>query len=173
VAATDEGIEVTTQLPAKCADWPSLGAVDIALTVSPNKPVWVELKCGSSRDALGPCAWDAAKCAFGLARGDASAAYLVAGTSAATWGLPAQGAEFFDDGVWKLGDLHETYASWWRLWEKDGYPVGRRMPAAFATEPELSTTFHVAGSPWELRLARVRVADAVGWVDWSPLLATT
>lgn len=150
-------------------DWPRLGDVDITLTAEGAAPAFLELKCGAKSDALGPCAWDVAKNALALRKGDASATYLLAATTADMWDKPVRGAELFDHGEWTADGLRADYEDWWRQWEKQGY-LPKRVPARGYTHPLASVPFTVGGMHWRLRLSRV-TADAHGWFDWQPCLS--
>lgn len=146
--------------------WPRLGRVDIALS-APHWTVFLELKCGSKKDALGPCAWDVLKCALALRQGTASHAYLLAATTSALWKVPLRGAEFFMAKCeWTAGKLRADYEDCWRQWERErkGY-APLRVPVHCATEFVAAEPFQIGAVEWEVRLARVW-ADDGDWHDW-------
>lgn len=76
------------------------GFVDVPLVIEGSQRVMLELKCGEGRDALGSCAWDAAKCASALRDGAVDAAYLLAGVPTTNWEKPIRGADFFSTREW-------------------------------------------------------------------------
>ena len=152
-------------------EWPRLGSVDVGIEDGDGELTLVELKSGKGKDALGPCAWDAAKLAYLLEAGAAADAFLVAGTTLANWEAPIRGAEFFTNRAHDLADLRVSYADWWRKWERDGYPAAPRMPAWFETEFVAEASFTVPAEPWLLRMSRVGAAGPER-IDWPPLLAT-
>jgi hypothetical protein len=78
-------------------------------------PAFFELKWGSGRRTLGECVWDAAKMSVAVARGRASAAFLVAGAPARRWREPIEGPELFERGTLTVGHLRgEPYlGSYW------------------------------------------------------------
>lgn len=86
-AAWTPPAEVSTGFRFRSDLWPRLGGVDVTLLPVGKKPVAIEFKCGSGRDALGPCAWDALKLAFALQLGEISAGYLLAVTPTSDWAL--------------------------------------------------------------------------------------
>jgi len=85
--------QVSTSFGFSSPMWPRVGRVDIALLLQDEKPIAVELKCGTGRDALGPCAWDALKLAFGLQAEEISAGYLLTATTTSDWAKQFRGAE--------------------------------------------------------------------------------
>jgi hypothetical protein len=146
--------------------WPCLGPVDVCLADGPGPPAFVELKCGSRADALGPCAWDLVKLAVALGAGTASAGFLVAATTLAQWERRVRGSELLDGGTWHAPCIRAHFRDWWLYWQKDGgggcadgYRPPREVPASFATSPVASEPFAAGGVPWELRIAAVTVAD--------------
>jgi hypothetical protein len=92
--------------------------VDIAFLLGGDMPIAIELKCGSGRDALGPCAWDALKLALGLQSGAVSAGYMLAATTAADWESRHRGCELFGTSAVETLELRERYLDWWRHWER-------------------------------------------------------
>ncbi|MDP8943090.1 MAG: hypothetical protein M3N16_03080 [Actinomycetota bacterium] len=169
VRASGTRAVVSPRLAVDWDEWPGVGNFDASLAFEGRVLVYVELKCGARADALGPCAWDAAKSALALARG-AEGAFLLAGAPEGSWKRPVRGAEFFDGGEWTMLDLRERYADWWRHWERHGDPVPRRLPHCLETRPVASASFAVAGAPWRLRLSRLALADP-RWIDWTPFLS--
>ena len=150
-------------------DWPKLGGVDLALTWSDGLIAFVELKCGAGRDTLDACGWDAVKLAFALARGKASAAYLVAGTTAENWVYPIRGTELFSSCEFEATQLRTDYSDAFRMYERDGYRVATLVPERFRTMKLGAFPFAVQGNPWELRVSRVEVVGNK-WAAWPPLL---
>lgn len=147
--------------------WPGVGNVDLTLTGGGAPPVLVELKCGAGSDALGPCAWDVAKSALTLRMGTACATYLLGATTTAMWQRPVRGAEFFHAGQWDTANIRSRYEDWWRSWQKRPDPLPRRLTLRGSTQPIAAARFSVAGTDWELRLARVTVEPS-GWFEWQP-----
>jgi hypothetical protein len=160
----------TTQFRLVYTEWPRLGGVDLAFVEPGVPPILVELKGGSGNDALGPCVWDAAKLAFALQRGDATAAYLLAAAPLESWEKPIRGGEFFDTATWTVDGLRTSFADWWRTWEKRRDPQPTQLPATFETVALGRFAFVVAATTWELRLSRVLGGDA--WMPWQPFLPT-
>lgn len=158
--------EVLSQVKVAFEGWPRLGDVDLVLIWPGEYRVLLELKCGVSKDALGPCVWDAAKCAFLLQVGDASAAYLLAATTLDCWEETVLGTELFTSGAWEIDELRERYASWWRQWERRGDPLPTKIPAQVQTEHVGTVPFAIGGTAWELRMARVKSSD--DWRAWEP-----
>ena len=162
-------IHVTTQRGVEIEDWPGLGNIDVAFESEATPPALVELKCGASADALGPCVWDATKLAFALARKRASAAYLIAGAPVSRWDQPIRGCEFLGDGSWELSALRGSFADWWRSWERRGDPQPSRLPAAFDTTAVACFPFRVGRTAWELRVSAVTV-EREDWLPWPSML---
>jgi hypothetical protein len=161
-----EGCASSSQRKVRFPEWPRLGNVDLTLDPpDPMPPVFFELKCGAGEDALGPCAWDLLKLAFLTRKGEATAGFLIAATTAEAWELPARGAEFFGDGNWEASELRELYGDWWRQFERDGYPAGTRVPAHISTQAVAAERFHVGATAWELRASWVRHLgdDLIEW----------
>jgi hypothetical protein len=163
-ARQPDPVQVQTSFPLAFPDWPRLGNVDIALSAQ-HRLVFLELKCGSDRDALGPCAWDVLKCAFALRQGIASYAYLLAATTRALWQFPIRGAKFFTARhAWTVTELRTTYEDWWRKWEREGYsPL--RVPAQGATEFVAEAPVQSGAVEWEIRLTQVWSDDG-DWHNW-------
>lgn len=162
-------VEVASQDQLLIEDWPRLGKVDLALTWPSRDRVLVELKCGAKNDTLGPCVWDALKCAFALHVGLASAAYLLAGAPETSWSKPIRAAELLSTRSWDTADLRDRYADWWRQWEKCGDPQPVRLPSSFSTVAVGTFPFQIKGTSWELRLARIeRVGELVDWPRFLP-----
>jgi hypothetical protein len=145
--------------------WPRLGRVDIALLLPDAKPVAVELKCGSGRDALGACAWDALKLAFALQTGGISGAYLLAATSTRDWTRRFRGTELFETAVVDTLRLREHFIDWWRQWERLGDPTPSRVPSQFMTRAVCRIPFEVDRDSWEVRVAAITVddGDQIAW----------
>ncbi|CAN5215662.1 hypothetical protein BH09ACT13_BH09ACT13_06840 [soil metagenome] len=70
--------------------------MDVSLLFPNGKPVFIERKCETGRNALGRCSWDAVKLAFALQTGEASAAYLLAATTVTDWEMGIRGAELLE-----------------------------------------------------------------------------
>lgn len=169
-AQPEAAFSVSTQLKLPIPDWPRLGSVDLALTWLPKEHALLELKCGDGSDTLGPCVWDALKCAFALRAGLASAAYLLAGAPQAKWDAPTKGAEFFSTGSWVTAELRDSYAGWWLHWEKCGDPQPARLPRSFNSVALGTFPLHIGSTLWELRLARVEQVSGE-LLDWPRVLA--
>jgi hypothetical protein len=150
--------------------WPRLGAVDIALMLSEERPIALELKCGGGRHALGPCAWDVLKIAFALQVGAISHGYLIAATRAEDWSRAFPGTELFDSATIDTRVLYERFGEWWRHWEGLGDPVPRKVPAQMSTRAVCTTPFRVAGVPWQLKVAAVEI-DVGEPIIWPPRLS--
>lgn len=155
---------MTTQLKLLLPEWPRLGSVDLAVTWPNADRILVELKCGTNRDSLGPCIWDAAKLALALLRGEGTRAYQLAGAPEASWKRPIRGCELLGDGRWTATEYREVYLDWWRHWEKQADPQPSDLPAAIETVEIGVFPFSVAGQAWELRVSRVATPKAV--VPW-------
>lgn len=149
--------------------FPRVGDVDITIGRDQGPPLFVELKCGEGTNALGPCAWDVIKCALTIRMAATPAAYLLAATTASDWERPIRGAEFFLDGSWSVGDIRETYADWFRSWEKGGDPRPRLIPAEVKSTSLGEAAFDVAGTRWVVKLSRVAI-EPRGWFEWHPML---
>jgi hypothetical protein len=171
-AGWDPKAIASTQLRLLFAEWPRVGCFDLALTEPGRNPTVAELKCGSGMDALGPCVWDAMKCALALQRGVVSAAYLLAGAPTKQWSKPIRGGEFLATGSWQAADLRVTYKDWWCHWQKLGDPQPNLLPISFETIGVGIYPFVVAGGPWELRLARVARAAETS-LAWPQILTTS
>jgi hypothetical protein len=158
--------EVSTGFRFRSELWPRLGGVDLVLLYPTEKPVAIELKCGSGRDALGPCAWDALKLCFALQIGEASAGYLLAATPASDWALRFRGAELFETATVEALVLRERFLDWWRHWERLGDPMPREVPGRFRTRTVGLVPFEVDGRAWELRVAAISVEgrDRIAWL---------
>jgi hypothetical protein len=171
VAGQADPVQVRTAVHLNYADyWSCLGPVDIVLS-DQQEATFLELKCGSDMNTLGPCAWDVLKCALALRQGDASDAYLLAATTQALWRRPIRGAEFFMAAhEWTVTELKNAFEDWWRKWEKEGY-APRRVPAYCATELVTAAPFQIGTSQWELRLARVWT-NVVNWHEWQSFAAS-
>ena len=148
--------------------WLGLGLVDVVLrwTVAPT---FIELKSGNGKNTLRPCVWDAVKLAIAVLKGNAANGYLLAASPAANWKLA--GAELFDSrDEWKtLGpDIRDAFLPDWRKWELEGHIPGK-VAVAFKTVALGTQHLTIAGTPWELRLARVEsIGDQT--VDWATVL---
>jgi hypothetical protein len=147
--------------------WPRLGAVDVTLVLSEERPVALELKCGSGRDALGPCAWDVLKLAFALQIGAISRGYLIAATGAEDWSRTFAGTELFDSATIDASALHERFRGWWSQWERLGDPIPKKVPSQLKTRAVWTTPFAVADVPWQLKVAAVEI-DAGEPITWPP-----
>lgn len=167
--ASETPLEATTSLRIISPLWPRLGRVDLAFVSGGAGPVVVELKCGAGRDALAACAWDAVKVAFVLRLGEASAAYLLAAAPRSDWAFPFRGTEFFASRRFETRALREPYLKWWRLWERDGYPAGIRVPTTFTTRAVSRVPVLVQATEWEIAVAAVHV-EGEDWLDWKPTL---
>jgi len=157
--------EVSTGFRFRSDLWPRLGGVDVALIFAGQKPVAVELKCGSGRNALGPCAWDALKLAFALQIGEASAAYLLAGTTTSDWAGGHRGTELFETAAVDTLILRGRFIEWWRQWERLGDPTPIKVPRRFTTRTIGIVPFEVGPLAWELRVAAVSV-DSTDQIVW-------
>jgi hypothetical protein len=162
---------VSTSFRFQSQLWPRLGGVDIAFLLDGDMPIAIELKCGSGRDALGPCAWDALKLALGLQSAAVSAGYMLAATTAADWERRHRGCELFGTSVVETLELRERYLDWWRHWERLGDPLPLELPRRFTTRPICCAPFDVAGTGWEVRVAAISTTDQQR-VAWSSTLAT-
>ena len=160
------------------AQWPRLGRIDLALGGGPHLPAFIEMKCGSGRDALAACAWDALKLAYCLEAGVSSAGLLLAATTADDWRRPVRGAEFFTDAEFSTEDLYRGYADWWLFWERDGagshdsagYRPPPSVPGAFRTrQAARPEPFMVGRTEWELRIATVESLHGARFA-WRPFL---
>ena len=162
--------EVSTRLRFRSDLWPRLGGVDVALLFAGQKPVAVELKCGTGRQALGPCAWDALKLAFALQIGETSAAYLLAGTTTRDWASGYRGTELFETAAVDTLALREHFIEWWKQWEGLGDPTPIKVPRRFVTRTICMVPFEVAQQSWELRAAAVSVdgPDQIAWPSTLP-----
>lgn len=160
---------VSTGFRFSSPSWPRVGRVDVALLLPNDKPVAVELKCGTGPDALGPCAWDALKLAFAIQTGEISAGYLVAATTASDWTGRPRGAELFDTAAVDTLLLRERFIDWWKQWERLGDPTPSRVPRQFMTRMVCRVPFEIDGVPWEVRVAAL-TADA-GQIVWHSTLA--
>lgn len=168
-AGWDSDLAVSTQSKLSFVEWPRLGSFDVALTQPERKPIVIELKCGAASDALGPCVWDAMKCALALQHKTVSEAYLLAGAPLEQWSKPVRGGEFLATGSWQAAHLRVDYEDWWRHWEKKGDPKPSLLPVSFETVGIGIYPLVVAESPWELRLARVVNAGEES-LEWPPFL---
>jgi hypothetical protein len=150
--------------------WPRIGRVDIALLLPDTKPVAVELKCGSGRDALGPCAWDALKLAFALQTGEISAGYLLAATPTSDWTRRSRGTELFESAVVDTLLLRERFIDWWRHWERLGDPTPSAVPRQFITRTVCRAPFEVDRVSWETRVAALTVdhGPQIAWASTLP-----
>lgn len=170
LAAQRDDVELAATVRLRSEIWPRLGGIDVALIRhSQPQPILVELKAGTGRDGLIACAWDALKLAFALQLSQTSDAYLLAAAPADDWSS-ARGSEFFTDCWFESDALRDPFADGWRTWERDGYPAGQQVPAAFRTRAICAVPFHVALTRWEIRVAAVHVDDPWTWIEWSPLL---
>ena len=151
------------------AEWPRIGDVDALIGQQEAAPVFVELKCGSTPDALCACAWDLAKLALALRTARASEAYLVAGAPSDLWEAGMRGAEFFSERREHAENLNERFGDWWEKWERLGDPLPLRVPAATDTVPAGRADFAVGDTPWSLRLSRVIVPTS-DWYEWQLFL---
>lgn len=141
-----------------------------------SAPTFLELKCGYGKDCLAFCVWDAVKLAAGLLAGNAEAGYLLAGAPRADWHRPILGAQLFESRTWQTSgrDIRGAYSRWWWRWQiemkygKPNHHIPGRVAATFDTKKLGSFGFQIAGTAWELRLARVEPALA-DWHDWQPL----
>lgn len=149
--------------------WIGLGNVDVVFRRPDLLPTFLELKCGAKSDSLGPCVWDAVKVAAGVLAGNAEAGYLLAGAPLAQWQKPILGAQLFDSRAWRTSgsEIRGAYSGWWWMWQKGPHIPGR-VAATFHTKKLDSFRFQIAGTPWELRLAKVEPARP-DWEDWQPL----
>jgi len=163
--------QVSTSFGFSSPMWPRVGRVDIALLLQDEKPIAVELKCGTGRDALGPCAWDALKLAFGLQAEEISAGYLLTATTTSDWAKQFRGAELFETTtVVDTERLRERFIDWWRRWERDGYPAATSVPKEFATRAICRVPFVIDRVQWEVRVAALHVHGTYQ-IPWPSTLA--
>ena len=156
--------------------WVGLGLVDLVFRWPDRLPTFLELKCGSDENCLAFCVWDAVKLATGVLAGNAEAGYLLAGAPLAQWQRPILGTQLFDSRAWRTSspEIRGDYSRWWWKWQterKKGLPnfhIPGRVAATFDTKKLGSFPFQIAGTPWELRLARVEPAPG-DWEHWQPL----
>lgn len=159
-------------------EWPGVGQADLAVgfpTLGP--PAFIELKAGSSGDALGACAWDVLKVALCLRKAACSRGYLLAAAPVSVWersGSPkasrgARGGEFFaEEGyAWSALDLRERYRDWWWFWQEPPRPspMPNRVPAEGVSQRAWVSPFTIGDEDWELRLASIRLTSDE-WLDW-------
>jgi hypothetical protein len=158
---------VSTSFRFQSPLWPRLGGVDIAFLRGDEMPIAIELKCGSGRDALGPCAWDTLKLALGLQSGAVSAGYMLAATTAADWQSLHRGSELFGTSVVETLELRGRYLDWWRQWERLGDPLPLEVPRHFTTRAICRAPFVIASAGWEVRVAAISVSDdeRVAWLS--------
>lgn len=168
---TSDGPSLRTQAPVDFDVWPRLGNIDVVLAWRDNAPVLMELKCGSGIDAIGECAWDAAKLALCLQREAGGAAFLLAGAPVADWQKPIRGTEFFSHGPHEAALVRVLYADWFRQFEGRDDPQPSALPRSWWTEHVHSAGFQVGGINWELRLAQVFVSGKE-LTPWPRLAAT-
>jgi hypothetical protein len=147
IVATHSAVEFATSVGVSYpAHWPRLGGVDIALVVPGTAPAFLELKCGTSSDALGPCAWDLLKLALATRQGDCAVGYLMAATRQKWWRAPSRGVEFFSPSAWSASEIRDRYGDWFRQWEGRGDPPPMKVPVAGRTEPFTSVHFDIDGT---------------------------
>jgi hypothetical protein len=158
-----------TELGVACPPWPALGGVDIAVEGKGRLPVAIELKAGSDKHALGACGWDTVKLGFLADRETVVAGFLVAITTASLWKQPVRGAELFDYGNHRAEKLRRDFATYFKKYEQDGYPVADCVPTAYETIPVGSASLAVAGEAWEVRAAQVLVTDPTPY-RWQRLI---
>jgi hypothetical protein len=149
--------------------WVGLGSVDVVFRWTEMPDTFVELKCGATPSALGPCSWDALKLAAGILAGNAGSGYLLAGVPTVLWEGKTLGWELFTTREWRTDALRESFFSWWAFWEKDGH-VPARVPEALATFEIEAFPLTIAGNDWQLRLSRVEPRGSA-WLQWQPTLA--
>jgi hypothetical protein len=156
---------VSTSLRPRFELWPRLGGIDVALLLPSLDPIAVELKCGSTRDSLGSCAWGALKLAFLHQLGAISAGYLLAATPLSAWQAPLRGAELFETADVDTLALRAGFLDWWRHWERLGDPLPAAVPSRFGTRAVMRAPFALMDEPWELRLAAVHCPtdDRIEW----------
>jgi hypothetical protein len=169
------GWEPSADLSSKkfgdAVDWVGLGLVDVVLRWPDNRPTFIELKCGATKDTVGPCSWDALKLATGLLACNAGTGYLLAGMPATLWEAEPLGSELFDSRVWTAREMRDAFVSWWRHWEKESTPhIPGRVAASFATVAVEAFSLEIGAVPWELRLARVEL-NGTEWFQWSSTVA--
>jgi ADP-ribosylglycohydrolase len=146
--------------------WVGLGPVDVVLRWPDQSPTFIELKCGATKDTLGPCSWDALKLASGVLAGTAGTGYLLAGLPRALWDAEILGHQLFNTRDWTASELRESFLAWWRHWEKETTPhIPGRVAESFATVAVGSFPVEIGALMWELRLARVEPSSS-GWVQW-------
>lgn len=162
----------------RAVDWPEhfprVGNVDalVVARAAPRDRAFIELKCDYSRGGLWACAWDAVKSGVAVRLGDATAAYLLAGSTVARWNEQPLGAELFAGGQWAAMTLRERFAEAFTGYERLADPIPLRVPAQIATVAAgRPVELDVNGARWRLRLCRVE-APGDGWVHWPPYLSS-
>jgi hypothetical protein len=151
--------------------WVGLGNVDTVFAWPAGTRTFLELKC--DRD-LSACVWDAVKLSAAVLNGNANAGYMLAGAPTSAWEKPAPGAELFESCRWvTIGPgIRDRYRRWWWNWQEEivGDRPNRHIPgsvaASFETVPVGRFPFEVAGTPWQLRLARIETVGA-DWINWT------
>lgn len=141
--------------------WPGVGQVDVM--VKPR--LGVELKWARpGTDTLANCAWDVAKLATAVNEGTIDEGYIVAGARAEDWASKVEGSELFGNRTWVGADIVDQYERWWRSWCRAVTTRPVDLPSAVTVAPLDPVKATLAGTPWEIRLARVTVDDPA----WRP-----
>jgi hypothetical protein len=158
---------VSPRLKVDLTRWyTSIGPFDISLDWAGKAVAYGELKAGLDTNASANCVWDAPKLALAVRTGAAACGHLIAAAPAALWTPSTAGLELFYDAEWRMLDLRERHASWWRKWETQKL-MPLRIPARLQTFAGPRVPFECAGTPWTLALARV-APSGDDWLDWPP-----
>lgn len=148
---------------------PQPGNVDVFTTDWRGRPnIVIETKLKEGNDVF-ECLWDMAKMLSLETAKSVSAAYLVTGSTVASWERPVACAELFETGRHELvGAITGRYHDWWVKYILGG---GRGRPLAIPDVMDVtrvaSVRYPVHGIEWELRAVKITAPPNARWVGFS------
>lgn len=146
---------------------PQPGNVDAFTSDRRGRPVIVietKLKEG---DQVFECLWDMAKMLSLATEPSVERAYLVTGSTVASWRRPVACAELFVTGRHELVGAIRRYEDWWIkyiLGDSRGRPSA--VPDLMDVEVVAAVQYPMGGLPWELRSIRISVPAEATWIPF-------
>lgn len=146
---------------------PQPGNVDAFTTDWRGRPALViETKLKAGNDVF-ECLWDMVKVLSLATEPSVEDAYLVTGTTVASWQRPVACAELFTTGRHELVGAIRRYEDWWIkyiLGDSRGRPSS--IPDLMDVDVVAAVQYPMDSIPWELRSIRVSVPSEATWIPF-------